>query len=207
MRQPRQSINLGQILSVPNLKKEKTHEENCFHICCSLCYASDYRFCTWGKIDKAHSNIYFDVRHTYVTVRGKFNDFSGALQFDPDNLALSSVSFQVNTNHLRSEEFFAVNKYPAMTFQSIGVKQKEGNQYTLEGNLTIKGKTNKVAIPFTYFGTRDNPLKKGQMVAGFETRFSIDRLEYNVGPGKFFEMGVIGRNVDILITLEVLKNN
>ena len=168
------------------------------------------------EIDKAHSNIYFDVRHTYVTVRGKFNDFSGALQFDPDNLVLSSVSFQVNTksintgvpnrdNHLRSEEFFAVNKYPAMTFQSIGVKQKEGNQYTLEGNLTIKGKTSKVAMPFTYFGTRDNPLKKGQMVAGFETRFSIDRLEYNVGPGKFFEMGVIGKNVDILITLEVLK--
>jgi polyisoprenoid-binding protein YceI len=75
----------------------------------------------------------------------------------------------------------------------------------LEGNLTIKGKTNKVAVPFTYFGTRENPLKKGQMVAGFETRFTIDRLEYQVGPGKFFEMGVIGRNVDILITLEVLK--
>jgi polyisoprenoid-binding protein YceI len=94
-----------------------------------------------------------------------------------------------------------------MTFQSIGVKQKEGNQYTLEGNLTIKGQTRKVALPFTYFGIRENPLKKGQMVAGFETRFSIDRLEYQVGPGKYVEMGVIGRNVDILITLEVLKNN
>jgi polyisoprenoid-binding protein YceI len=138
------------------------------------------------------------------------------LKFNPDNLAVSSVSFQVNTksidtgipnrdNHLRSEEFFAVNKYPAMTFQSIGVKQKEGNQYTLEGNLTIKGETNKVSVPFTYFGTRENPLKKGQMVAGFETRFSIDRLDYRVGTGKFLEMGVIGRNVDILIALEVLK--
>jgi polyisoprenoid-binding protein YceI len=168
------------------------------------------------EIDKAHSNIYFDVRHTYVTVRGKFKDFSGVLKFNPDNLAVSSVSFQVNTksidtgipnrdNHLRSEEFFAANKYPAMTFQSIGVKQKEGNQYTLEGNLTIKGETNKVSVPFTYFGTRENPLKKGQMVAGFETRFSIDRLDYRVGTGKFLEMGVIGRNVDILIALEVLK--
>lgn len=168
------------------------------------------------KIDKAHSNIYFDVRHTYVTVRGNFKDFSGSLQFDPDNLTVSSVNFEVSTksintgvpnrdNHLRSEEFFAVNKYPAMTFESIGVKRREGNQYTLEGNLTIKGKTNKVVVPFTYFGTRENPLKKGQMVAGFETRFTVDRLEYQVGPGKFFEMGVIGRNVDILITLEVLK--
>ena len=170
------------------------------------------------EIDKAHSNIYFDVRHTYATVRGQFDEFSGMLRFDPDNLAVSSVRFEISTksintripnrdNHLRSEEFFAVNRYPAMTFQSIGVKQKEGNQYTLVGNLTIKGKTHKVAMPFTYFGVRENPLKKGQMVAGFETRFSIDRLEYLVGQGKYFEMGVIGRNVDILITLEVLKNN
>jgi polyisoprenoid-binding protein YceI len=158
------------------------------------------------------------VRHTYATVRGQFDEFSGTLQFDPDNLAVSRVRFEISTqsintripnrdNHLRSEEFFAVNKYPVMTFQSIGVKQKEGNQYTLEGNLTIKGQTRKVALPFTYFGIRENPLKKGQMVAGFETRFSIDRLEYQVGPGKYVEMGVIGRNVDILITLEVLKNN
>jgi polyisoprenoid-binding protein YceI len=132
------------------------------------------------EIDKAHTNIYFDVRHTYATVRGQFDDFSGTLQFDPDNMALSSVKFEVKTtsintgipnrdNHLRSEE------------------------------------TNEVAVLFTYFGTRENPLKKGKMVAGFETRFSIDRLEYQVGPGKYFEMGVIGRNVDILITLEVLK--
>ena len=168
------------------------------------------------EIVKAHSNIYFDVRHTYVTVRGQFDDFSGAVKFYPDNMTVSSVKFEVKTksintgipnrdNHLRSEEFFAVNKYPFMIFKSTGVKLKEGNQYTLEGNLTIKGKTNKVVVPFNYFGTRENPLKKGQMVAGFETRFTIDRLEYQVGPGKFFEMGVIGRNVDILITLEVLK--
>jgi polyisoprenoid-binding protein YceI len=169
------------------------------------------------EIDKAHSNVYFDVRHTYATVRGQFEDFSGTLQFDPDNLEVSSVTFEVNTksintgipnrdNHLRSEEFFAVNEYPSMTFQSTGVKKQEGNQYTLEGNLTIKGKANKVAVPFTYFGMRENPLKKGQMVAGYETRFSINRLDYGVGTGKFHEMGVIGNRVDILISLEVLKN-
>ncbi len=168
------------------------------------------------EIDKAHSNIYFDVKHTYATVRGKFDDFSGTLKFNPDNLALSSVKFEVKTksintgipnrdNHLRSEEFFSVNKYPFMTFESTDVKLKKGNQYTLEGNLTIKGKTNNVAFPFTYFGTRENPLKKGKTVAGFETRFSIDRLEYEVGPGKYAAMGIIGRNVDVLITLEVLK--
>ena len=168
------------------------------------------------EIDKAHSNVYFDVRHTYATVRGQFDDFSGTLEFDPDNMAFSTVKFEVKTksintgipnrdNHLRSEEFFAVNKFPVMTFESTGVKQKEGDQYTLMGNLTIKGQTKEVAVVFTYFGMRENPLKKGKMVAGFETRFSIDRLEYQVGPGKYAEMGVIGRNVDILISLEVLK--
>jgi polyisoprenoid-binding protein YceI len=169
------------------------------------------------EIDKAHSNVYFDVRHTYATVRGQFNDFSGTIQFDPDNLEVSQVAFEVTTksintgipnrdNHLRSEEFFAVKQFPAMRFESTGVKQKQGNQYTLEGNLTIKGKTKKVAIPLTYFGTRENPLKKGLMVAGFEARFSIDRLDYEVGSGKYVEMGVIGKKVDILIALEVLKN-
>ena len=168
------------------------------------------------ELDKAHSNIYFDVRHTYATVRGKFEDFSGTLQFDPENMTMGRVEFEVKTksintgipkrdNHLRSEEFFAVNQYPSMTFQSTRVKQKQGNQYILVGNLTIKGKTNEVTLPFTYFGTRENPLEKGKMVAGFETRFSIDRLEYQVGPGKYAEMGVISKNVDILVTLEVLK--
>jgi polyisoprenoid-binding protein YceI len=171
---------------------------------------------TW-EIDKAHSNIYFDVRHTYAIVRGQFDDYSGSLQFDPDNLEVSSVTFEVSTksintgipnrdNHLRSEEFFGVNKFPFMTFQSTGVQKKEGNQYTLEGNLTIKGKTEPVALEFDYLGLRENPLKKGQMVAGFETRFSINRLDYGVGTGKFHEMGVIGDKVDILITIEVLKD-
>jgi polyisoprenoid-binding protein YceI len=74
------------------------------------------------EIDKAHTNIYFDVRHTYATVRGQFDDFSGTLQFDPDNMALSSVKFEVKTtsintgipnrdNHLRSEEFFEPMKW------------------------------------------------------------------------------------------------
>ncbi len=169
-------------------------------------------------IDKAHSNVYFDVRHTYATVRGQFDDFSGTISFDAERLEMGRVAFEVRTksintgianrdNHLRSDEFFDVKRYPAMIFESTGVKHKEDNQYTLEGNLTIKGNTKKVALPFTYLGSRENPLKKGQQVAGFEARFSINRLDYQVGPGKYFEMGVIGNQVDILIALEVVNSN
>ena len=92
-----------------------------------------------------------------------------------------------------------------MTFESTGVKQQQGKRYTVEGNLTVRGKTRKITVPFTYFGSRENPLKKGQRVAGFEARFSINRLDYGVGPGKYVEMGTIGNQVNILVTLEVVR--
>ncbi|MBT8366436.1 MAG: YceI family protein, partial [Deltaproteobacteria bacterium] len=165
-------------------------------------------------IDKSHSNVYFDVRHTYATVRGQFEDYSGSVQFDADNMEMGKIKLEVRTksvntgianrdNHLRADEFFGVKKFPTMTFISTGVKKKAGNQYIVEGDLTIKGKTQKMVVPFTFFGSRENPLKKGQQVAGFEARFSINRLDYGVGPGKYVEMGTIGNQVDILVTLEV----
>ena len=189
----------------------------------SVCLLTQFATGTFAEtgqweIDMAHSGVYFDARHTYATVRGKFEDFSGTVRFDPANLPASSVAIEVNTksintgipnrdDHLRSEEFFAVNDFPAMTFQSTAVRPKDTNLYTLEGILTIKGITMKVAVPLTYFGTRENPLKRGQQVAGFEARFSIDRLDFKVGTGKYYNMGVIGNKVDVLIALEVLKNN
>lgn len=168
------------------------------------------------KIDKGHSSVYFDVRHTYATVRGYFEDYTGSVQFDADNMEIGRIKLEVKTksvntgipnrdNHLRADEFFAVKKYPTITFESTGVKPKQGNEYMVEGNLTVKGKTQQVAVPFTYFGSRENPLKKGQQVAGFEARFSINRLDYGVGPGKYVEMGTIGNKVNILVTLEVVR--
>ena len=168
------------------------------------------------EIDKAHSSVYFDVRHTYATVRGYFEEFSGTLNFDQDRLEMGQIRLVVRTksvntaipnrdNHLRADEFFGVKEYPTMTFESTAVKHKEGNQFIVEGNLTVKGRTEKMAVPFTYFGSRENPLKKGQRVAGFEARFSINRLDYGVGPGKYAEMGTIGNQVNILVTLEVVR--
>ncbi len=61
-------------------------------------------------------------------------------------------------------------------------------------------------MPFTYYGMKENPLKKGQMVAGFEADFTINRLDYKVGTGQFADMGAIGKDVRIVVTLEVLNN-
>lgn len=169
------------------------------------------------KIDKAHSNIYFDVRHTFVTVRGLFEDFSGTMVFDPEDKDASRVAFEVNVDsidtniekrdaHLRSADFFEVSQFPHMRFESTRIEDAPGeDQYTLKGRLTIKGVTRSVAVPFTYLGMRDNPLEKGQQVAGFEGEFTINRLDYKVGSGKFAKMGVVGETVHILVALEVLR--
>ena len=169
------------------------------------------------EIDRAHSGVYFDIRHTYATVRGQFDAFSSNFIFDPENIGASEFSIEVkvksiNTNnrkrddHLRSGEFFAVKEYPLMIFKTEKIQRVEGNRFELEGKLTIKDVTRNVVVPFTYYGMKENPLKPKQLVAGFEAKFSLDRLEYHVGPGKYYEMGVIGRNVDVTITMEALRN-
>lgn len=168
------------------------------------------------EIDKDHTSIYFDVRHTYATVRGLFEDFSGTLVLDPDNPGASSIELTVgvtsiNThiaqrdNHLRSDDFFAADKFPVMTFKSTDVKPVKGNRYIITGNLTIKDVTKKIEVPFTYYGMKENPLKKGRMVAGFEADFVINRLDYHVGNGQFADMGVVGKEVRIVVTIEALN--
>lgn len=169
------------------------------------------------EIDQDHSNIYFDVRHTFVTVRGLFENFSGTVIFDSADITVGRFDFSVdvtsiNTNinrrddHLRSDDFFDTRKFPRMTFTTIAIEHLHGDDYLLEGYLTVKDVTRRVALPLTYYGQRENPLKKGELVAGFEIAFTLDRLEYNVGSGKFFEMGVVGQEVEVLVALEVLRD-
>jgi polyisoprenoid-binding protein YceI len=157
------------------------------------------------------------VKHIYATVRGRFEDYSGTLQFDPDHLAESRCEIEVivksvNTgirkrdNHLRSKDFFDAGRYPSMRFVSSRVQHVKDNEYLVEGRLTIKDVTKIISVPFVYFGTKPNPFEADQIVAGFETRFSIDRLEYHVGTGKYYEMGVTGKDIDITVSMEVIRN-
>lgn len=169
------------------------------------------------RVDTDHSSIYFDTRHTLATVRGQFKGFTGTVDFDPDNLTAGSVEFTVrvdtiNTginkrdNHLRSDDFFATGQYPEMTFSSTDIRHMQDNRYIMEGDLTVRDVTRRVELPFTYLGIRDNPLEKGQEVSGFEAEFAINRLDYNVGDGRFAEMGVVGKQVRVLVALELLRD-
>ena len=169
------------------------------------------------KMDGSHSGVMFDIKHIYSTVRGQFTDFSGSVFFDPDNPEKSRCEFVVKTdsintqigkrdNHLRSGDFFDTKKYPEMVFKSSRVTPTGDNRYTLEGKMTIKGVTKEMRLEFVFLGQKEKPGKKNIMVAGFETRFTVDRLAFNVGGGKFYEMGVVDKDVDVLISLEMTRN-
>jgi polyisoprenoid-binding protein YceI len=171
---------------------------------------------TW-EIDHDHSGVLFEIRHIYATIRGHFSDFTGDVVFDPDNLGQNKFDFvvkidSIDTNnnrrdtYLRSDVFFDANKYPVMTFKSSKVSHVSGNKYLVKGKLTIRDVTKNVALDFTYLGQKPDPVRKSKIVAGFDCRFSINRFDYHVGDGRFYKMGVIGKNVDVLITLEVLRD-
>jgi polyisoprenoid-binding protein YceI len=118
----------------------------------------------------------------------------------------------INTNngkrdgHLQSKDFFDAKKYPEMTFTSQSITHRQGNAYAVTGTMKIKDVSKPVELPFTFFGTQQNPFNAKQEVAGFEAHLTIDRLEYGVGNGKFFEMGVVGKDVDVLLSLEATRN-
>lgn len=169
------------------------------------------------KIDPAHAGVYFSINHIFSKVKGYFQDFEGQIFFDPDNLGESRAVFRVkvnsiNTNntkrdgHLQSDDFFNAKRYPEMRFESSSITHVNGTQYLVNGTMTLKDVSRKIKLPFTFFGTKPNPFDPKQEVAGFEAKMTIDRLDYNVGNGKFLEMGVVGKDVDILITIEATKN-
>ena len=168
------------------------------------------------KIDYAHTNFYFEVNHTFVPVRGQFTKFSGEVLFDQNNPAKSKFDFVINVDsvdtkigkrdtHLRSPDFFDAAKFPLITFKSSKVTPGGHNKYIVNGVLTIKDVSKNIALEFVYHGQKDNPIKPGEVVAGFETKLVVDRLEYNVGNGKFYKLGVVDKDVNILFAMELLR--
>lgn len=168
------------------------------------------------QFDPNHGEIVFKVQHVLGFVTGIFEKYNGTVRFDPNDLSGSSIDVTIEVdsldtrvpkrdNHLRSKDFFEVKKYPTITFVSNEIRNTGGNRYIAKGQLTMKGVTKTIELPFTFLGIVDNPFEKNMEIAGFDARHTIDRLEYNVGDGKYYKQGVVGKDVEISLRLEMLR--
>jgi polyisoprenoid-binding protein YceI len=169
-------------------------------------------------VDPAHSEVSFQIRHMVSQVRGRFNDFSGTVQLDPKNLPASSVDFHIkatsiDTNvadrdkHLRSADFFDVEKYPEITFKSESIKAAGKDKYDVTGTLTLHGVSKKVTVPVTLGGQVKDPW--GNTRAGFEIETTLDRKDYGIVWNKALDSGgvMLGDDVKVAINLETVKKS
>ncbi len=166
------------------------------------------------NLDRTHSNVTFSIRHFFTPVIGKFTDYDIDLNFNPDDLANSSVKVEmdvnsVNTNnerrdgHLKTADFFNYEVYPKMTFNSTNITKTGENQFMMRGTLTIKNVTKPVEIPFTLLGVADHPSRENTVVAGLEGSFKMNRLEYGVGSGDWVSTAVVSDELTVNIFLSV----
>jgi polyisoprenoid-binding protein YceI len=168
-------------------------------------------------LDPAHSVIGFAIRHLEINwVEGRFKDFKGTIHFDDKDVTKSSVEFtakidsvdtgvEARNNHLKTADFFEAQKFPEMTFKSTGVERKGASSYVLRGDLTLKGVTKPVALPFSITGGVNDPW--GNIRFGIEAHTKINRRDFGVNYGVALPTGGfdVGNEVTINLQLEALK--
>jgi polyisoprenoid-binding protein YceI len=171
---------------------------------------------TWD-FDKAHSTIGFSVRHMVISkTTGEFGDYSGSVTFDGKDMSGGSVEVTIQIasidtenkdrdDHLRSGDFFEVEKYPTMTFTSSKITPGEGNTFTMVGDLTIKGVTKEVTLEGEFYGAIDDPW--GNTRAGFSAETTINRQDFNVAFDNKLQDGslIVGNDVEIKLEIELVK--
>jgi len=161
-------------------------------------------------LDPAHTRIGFVARHAMVTkVRGQFNEFEGSGVVDASDITKSTVTVTIQAAsidtrneqrdaHLRSNDLLAMEEYPQITFTSTGIQQTGPTSVELTGDLTIRGVTNTVTIPFEFEGAATDPY--GNLRVGFEGSVVINRKDYGVTWNVALETG--GVLVSDKVTLE-----
>jgi polyisoprenoid-binding protein YceI len=164
-------------------------------------------------IDPLHTQIGFVARHAMVTkVRGAFDEFTGTVVYDAADPAATSVTVaiaaaSINTRnaqrdeHLRSNDFLAMETYPQITFVSTGLHQTADAGFDLTGELTIKGITNSITVPFTYEGAATDPF--GNLRLGFTGAVTINRRDYGVTWNAALETGGFLVSDKIVLEFEV----
>jgi polyisoprenoid-binding protein YceI len=145
------------------------------------------------------SVITFKTRNMGIEVDGAISGLQADVRFNPSDPATSTIDASVDANsintdnssrdeHLRGEDYFDVAHYPKITLKSVSFKHKNGDNYTGQFNLTIKGKIKLVDIPFTYTQTGNTSSFKGS--------FKLNRLDYGIGSSSLVLADEVTVNID-----------
>ena len=168
------------------------------------------------EVDRAHSSLGFKVSHMLIAkVSGSFSDFTVDLLFDEKEIAKSSVKTVIQSagirtgnndrdNHLRSPDFFDVQKYPEIVFTSKKLVKK-GGEYLLTGDFTMHGVSKQLEIPFQLRGPITDPW--GNVRIGIEANLTLNRMDYGVSWSSTLDNGglVVSNEVEIELSIEAVK--
>jgi polyisoprenoid-binding protein YceI len=167
-------------------------------------------------IDNSHTTVGFSVKHMMITnVKGDFKTYDGMIDFDKDKKTFKVLKASIDTNsidtanekrdeHLRSEDFFASEKFPKMTFEMTSYKTN-GDEGEVTGNLTIRGITKAIKLKVEDISTIKD--FKGQNRVGFTLEGKINRLDYDLKWNKLLEAGgvAVAEDVKIIIDIEAVE--
>src|SRR3954454_16367043 len=168
-------------------------------------------------IDPAHSRLGFSARHAMVaTVRGQFTDFTGTAHVDTANPSDSKVEVSIVANsittgnehrdgHLLSREFFETEQFPNITFSSTDVA-RDGDDWTITGDLTIKGVTHSIAVPFEFTGSAQDPF--GNVRIGFEGAATLNRKDWGLSWNAALETGgvLVSDKIKLQFDISAIRN-
>ena len=170
---------------------------------------------TW-KVDPSHSSVGFEVKHMMIaTVRGRFEEFDGVLEADEDisqsrahgwaNAASINTGDPTRDEHLRSPEFFDVERYPRITYESTRIEPAEGQLFRITGNLTIKGATHEITMDATVHGAGEDPW--GNERVGVAVHGSIDRTDFGLTWQQALAKGgmLVGEKVKIQVDASAIR--
>jgi polyisoprenoid-binding protein YceI len=179
-----------------------------------ITYLGEFKMAKW-TVDQSHSSFGFEVKHMMVSkVKGQFESYTAEIEADDlTNLTTAQVAFKfdiasINTrnedrdNHLKSADFFDVENNPTINFTSTSIT-KDGDDYKVTGDLTIKDVTKSVTFDVEFGGKGTNPW--GVEVYGFEGEAKINREEFGLTWNAALETGgvLVGKDIKIKVELEV----
>jgi polyisoprenoid-binding protein YceI len=170
-------------------------------------------------IDSSHSTVEFKVRHLgFSKVTGRFTKFSGAVEMDGDDLSTLTADLTVDVasittgddkrdEHLRSADFFEIERFPELTFRADEVSSVSDDAFTLDGELSMHGVSKRVQIKGEFLGTATDPW--GGSRVGFQGSTKLNRKDYGLKWNQTLETGgvLVGETVEISLDIQAVRRS